>query len=60
MPAKLLHARFSIQMEMGQTIKSEHVPWLAARRMEIEPFLLDKIPSTSDAERLVTTCGGYT
>jgi len=35
---KLLHARFSIRMEMGQTIKNEHVPWLAARRMEIDPF----------------------
>lgn len=35
---KLLHARFSIRMEMGQTIKSEHVPWLDARRAEIDPF----------------------
>ena len=35
---KLLHARFSIRMEMGQTIKDEHTPWLDARRAEIEPF----------------------
>ena len=35
---RLLHARFSIRMEMGQTIKAEHVPWLAARRADIEPF----------------------
>lgn len=35
---KLLHARFRIRMEMGQTIKSDHIPWLAARRAGIDPF----------------------
>ena len=35
---KLLHARFSIRMEMGQTIKDEHVPWLSNRLASIEPF----------------------
>jgi len=35
---KLLHARFEIRMEMGQTIKDEHVPWLDSRRAGIEPF----------------------
>src|SRR5262249_18728894 len=35
---RLLHARFSIRMEMGQTIKvDEHAPWLAARRASIDP-----------------------
>jgi Z1 domain len=36
---RLLHARFSIRMEMGQTIKvDEHAPWVDARRASIEPF----------------------
>jgi hypothetical protein len=37
---KLIHARFQIRMEMGQTltVEDEHVPWLDARRAEIEPF----------------------
>jgi hypothetical protein len=35
---KLLHARFSIRMEMGQTIQEDHAPWLDARRAEIDPF----------------------
>jgi hypothetical protein len=35
---RLLHARFSIRMEMGQTIKVEHEPWLDARRAKIDPF----------------------
>jgi hypothetical protein len=35
---RLLHARFSIRMEMGQTIKVEHVPWVASRRASIDPF----------------------
>jgi hypothetical protein len=35
---KLLHARFRIRMELGQTIKEEHVPWLSNRRSEIDPF----------------------
>jgi hypothetical protein len=35
---RLLHARFSIRMEMGQTIKVEHVPWVASRRATIDPF----------------------
>ena len=36
--AKLLHARFLIRMELGQTIKNEHVPWLDRRRAEIDPY----------------------
>jgi len=37
---KLLHARYSIRMEMGKTLVSEeeHDPWLAARRAGIDPF----------------------
>jgi hypothetical protein len=36
---RLLHARFSIRMEMGQTIKvDEHAPWVDARRASIDPF----------------------
>src|SRR4051812_14630993 len=35
---KMLHARFAIRMELGQTIKDEHVPWLAGRRGSIDPF----------------------
>lgn len=37
---KLLHARFAIRMDMGQTLTSEdgQVPWLDARRGAIEPF----------------------
>lgn len=35
---RMLHARFSIRMEMGQTIQDEHVPWLDARRSKIGPF----------------------
>jgi hypothetical protein len=36
---RVLHARFSIRMEMGQTIKvDEHAPWIDARRATIEPF----------------------
>ena len=35
---RMLHARFSIRMEMGQTIQDEHVPWLDARRSKIDPF----------------------
>ena len=39
---KLLHARFSIRMEMGQTIKDEHIPWLNARRATITPFYWER------------------
>jgi hypothetical protein len=39
---KLLHARFSIRMEMGQTIKEEHTPWLNMRRGSIEPFYWER------------------
>jgi hypothetical protein len=35
---RLLHARFSIRMEMGQTIKVDHIPWVDARRATIDPF----------------------
>jgi hypothetical protein len=37
---KILHARFRVRMEMGQTLKVEelHRPWLANRRASIEPF----------------------
>jgi Z1 domain len=37
---RMLHARFAIRMELGQTIvgEDEHEPWLAARKFEIDPF----------------------
>lgn len=37
---RILHARFRITMELGQTLKSEevHEPWLAARRADMDPF----------------------
>jgi hypothetical protein len=37
---RLLHARFAVRMEMGQTLTSEevHEPWLARRRATIDPF----------------------
>ncbi len=37
---KLLHSRYMIRMDLGQTLKSDdgHQPWLAGRREEIEPF----------------------
>lgn len=37
---RLLHARFAIRMDMGQTLTSddEHVPWLAARSASIDRF----------------------
>ena len=41
---RLLHARFAIRMEMGQTLKSEedHEQWLAARRGTIDPFYWER------------------
>ncbi|MCW3476749.1 Z1 domain-containing protein [Limobrevibacterium gyesilva] len=37
---QILHARFSIRMDLGQTLTSEeeHAPWLSARRGSIDPF----------------------
>lgn len=37
---RLIHARFAIRMELGETLTSEvgHVPWLDARRASIDPF----------------------
>ena len=38
---KLLHARFEIRMDLGDTLTSKdehHVPWLDSRRGEIDPF----------------------
>ena len=37
---KLLHSRFAIRMDMGQTLTSEdgQLPWLDARRGAIDPF----------------------
>jgi hypothetical protein len=37
---RLLHSRFEIRMDLGQTLTSEdeHVPWLDARRATINPF----------------------
>ena len=49
---KLLHARFSIRMEMGQTIKVEHVPWVDARRADIEPFYWNRYRELLLRERL--------
>ena len=41
---KLVHARFKIRMELGETLKSEkdHAPWLDARRASIDPFYWDR------------------
>jgi hypothetical protein len=41
---RLLHARFAIRMEMGQTLKSEedHEQWLAGRRGVIDPFYWER------------------
>jgi hypothetical protein len=37
---KLIHARFAIRMDRGETLTADddHVPWLDARRAEIDPF----------------------
>src|SRR5689334_10201662 len=36
---RVLHARFAIRMDMGQTlVELGHVPWLDARRSSIDPF----------------------
>lgn len=37
---RLLHSRFAIRMDMGQTLTSQdsHAPWVDSRRSEIEPF----------------------
>lgn len=37
---KLIHARFAIRMDKGETLTSEdgHTPWLDARRAAIDPF----------------------
>ncbi len=37
---KLIHARFAIRMDKGETLTSEddHAPWLDARRASIDPF----------------------
>jgi hypothetical protein len=41
---RLLHARFAIRMEMGETLRSddEHPPWLNARRSTIDPFYWER------------------
>lgn len=37
---RILHARFRIRMELGQTLLSDdgHMPWLARRKADIDPF----------------------
>jgi hypothetical protein len=37
---KLIHARFAIRMDKGETLtgQDEHLPWLDARRAQIDPF----------------------
>lgn len=38
---RLLHARFEIRMDLGDTLTSKdenHIPWLDSRRGEIDPF----------------------
>lgn len=37
---RLIHARFDIKMDLGQTLTNidEHLPWLDSRRASIEPF----------------------
>jgi len=41
---RLLHSRYRIRMEMGQTLKSDevHEPWLAARRAKIDPYYWER------------------
>jgi hypothetical protein len=41
---RILHARFRITMDMGQTLKSEevHEAWLARRRATIDPFYWER------------------
>jgi hypothetical protein len=41
---RILHARFVIRMEMGQTLKSdeEHEPWVNVRRSVIDPFYWER------------------
>jgi hypothetical protein len=41
---KLVHARFKIRMELGETLKSDkdHALWLDARRASIDPFYWDR------------------
>lgn len=37
---RILHSRFAIRMEMGQTLTSQddHAPWVDSRRSEVDPF----------------------
>jgi hypothetical protein len=37
---RIIHARFDIRMDLGQTLTNidQHVPWLDARRISIDPF----------------------
>lgn len=41
---RILHARFAIRMDLGQTLVGEdlHAPWLDARRGSIEPFYWER------------------
>ena len=41
---RVLHARFAIRMDLGQTLVGDdpHVPWLDARRASIDPFYWDR------------------
>jgi Z1 domain len=40
---RILHARFEIRMDLGNTLTAQgHIPWLAGRRGEIDPFYWDR------------------
>jgi hypothetical protein len=41
---RLLHSRYRIRMDLGQTLKSDevHEPWLASRRSKIEPYYWER------------------
>jgi hypothetical protein len=41
---RVLHARFAIRMDLGQTLVGDdhHAPWLDARRASIDPFYWDR------------------
>ena len=59
---RLLHSRFEIRMDLGQTLTSEdeHEPWLNARRASIDPFYWTRLPGVSAAQWLVATRGRNT
>ena len=59
---KLIHARFAIRMDKGETLTSEddHAPWLDMRRASIDPFYWTRYREASGWERLATSGGSDT